>query len=188
MNRQFCRIFLILLLGILLVCLPAQAAHAGQSGPSSLMNDHGSQVNVSSELSASTSAGSVGKGYGSDIGSSGSSPVPVQPDLAVKTSSGAQDRSGITDKSTQSKPVNANAGSSPLSGSSGDFSGRSYIGNTGRADAGLVMGSSQGTGAENYGASPDNPGQFKGSGGLASMLVSPGGVALARSASGNENG
>ena len=55
MNGEFGRIFLILALGILIVCLPAQAAHAGQAGSSSPMSDHGAQVNLSSGSSAGTS-------------------------------------------------------------------------------------------------------------------------------------
>jgi hypothetical protein len=188
MNRQVCRIFLILSLGILFVCLPAQAAHAGQSGPSSSMSDHGAQINISSGLSATNSMGSGEKAYGTDADSSVSSPLLVQPDPEMITSHGAQDRPGTTDKSTQIGPVNTNAGSSSLSGQAGDSSGRSDISNNGRADAGRDTGPPKGTGGENAAGSPDAQGQFKGSGRLAGMMVSPGGVAAARSAAGSENG
>jgi hypothetical protein len=187
MNGQFCRIFLILSLAMLVICLPAQAAHAGQSGSSSSMSDHNAQGNVSSGLSATNSLGSGEKASGIDTGSSVSSQSLVQPGPEVMTSNEAQDRPGTTDKSTQTRPVNTNTGSSPSSGPSGDSSGRSDVGSNGRADAAGGTGSSQGTGGENAAGTPEAPGQNKESGRLAGMMISPMSAAAARSASGSEN-
>ena len=173
MKGQFCRIFLILSLAILVVCLPAQAAHAGQAGSSSPMSDHGAQVNVSSGLSAGTSPESVGKASGIDTGSSVSSQSLVQTGPEVTASGKAQDSPGTTDKSTQSGPVNTKTGSSPSAGLSGDNAGRSDLGNNGRAEAAGDMGSPQGTGGENAAGIPDAQGQSKESGRLAGMMVSP---------------
>jgi len=86
MKGQLCRIFLFLSLAILVICLPAQAAHAGQSGLSSPMSDDGAQVparsgtpdksmqtgslntNAASSLLSDPSADSSGS---SDLGTTG---------------------------------------------------------------------------------------------------------------------
>ncbi|MCK9591301.1 MAG: winged helix-turn-helix transcriptional regulator [Methanoregula sp.] len=187
MNRQFCRIFLILSLAILVVCLPAQAAHASQAGSSSPMSDHGAQVNVSSGLSAGTPSESVGKAPVIDTGSSVSSQSLVQAGPDGIISSKTQDRQGTTDKSTQASPVNTQAGSSPSSGQSGDSSGQSDIRSNGRAEAAGGKGSPQRTEGGNAAGIPDAQGQSKESGRLAGMIVSPGGAVVARSVYGGEN-
>ena len=187
MNGQFCRIFLFLSLAMLVICLPAQAVHAGQSGSSSPMSDHGAQGNVSSGLSATNSLGSGEKASGIDTGWSVSSQSLVQPVPEVMTSHEAQDHPGTTDKSTQTRPLNTNAGSSPSSGPSGDTSGRSDISNNGRGDVAKNSGSSQGPGGENAAGTPEAQGQNKESGRLAGMMISPISAAVARSASGSEN-
>ena len=117
MNGEFGRIFLILALGILIVCLPAQAAHAGQAGSSSPMTDHSAHVNVSSGLSAGSSPDFVGKVSGIDTGSYVSSQSFVQTGPEVTTSGKAQDRPSSIDTSPQSGAVTAKTGSSPSSGS-----------------------------------------------------------------------
>ena len=186
MNGEFGRIFLILALGILIVCLPAQAAHAGQAGSSSPMSDHGAQVNLSSGSSAGISSDSVGKASGIDTSSSACSQSFVQTGPEVTASGNAQERLSSIDTSSQSGPVNAKTGSSPSSAQSGASSGRSDLGNNGRAEATGDMGSpprSQGEGAAGI---PDAQEQSKESGRLAGMMVSPGGAVVARSASGSE--
>ncbi len=105
---------MILSLGILIVCLPAQAAHTGQSGLSSPMSDHGAQVTVSSGLSTGISPESVGKVSDIDIGSSVSSQSPVQVGSEEMISGKAQDRPVTTDKIRQVGQVNTIAGSSSL--------------------------------------------------------------------------
>jgi predicted ArsR family transcriptional regulator len=187
MKRQVCRIFLILALGILIVCLPAQAAHAGQAGSSSPMSDHGAEANVSSEPSAGTSSDSFGKASGIDTGSYVSSLSFVQTGPDVTASGKALDSPGTADKSSQSGPVNAKTGSSPPSAQSGAYSGRSDLGFNGRAEAAGDMGSpqrSQGGGAAGI---PYALGQSKESGRLAGMMFSPMSVAAARSGSEGEN-
>ena len=145
MNRQFCRVFLILSLAILVICLPAQAAHAGQSGPSLSIPSQGVQGNISSGLSVTNSQVSVEKAPGIDTGTSVSSQSLVQAGPDVMTSGKTEDRPSITDKSTQTMAVNTKAGSSPSSGPSGDSSGRSDPSPDARADAAGGTGSSQGT-------------------------------------------
>jgi Winged helix-turn-helix DNA-binding len=188
MNRHICRIFLVLSLGILIVCLPAQAAHAGQAGSSSPMSDHGAKVNASSGLSAVTSSDSVGKAPGIDTGNSASSQSLVLTGPEVIAPGKPLNSPDTIDKSTQSGPVNTNAGSSPSWGQSGDSSGRSDLGNNGRAESAGDMGSSQRTGGENAAGIPDAQEQPKESGRLAGMMVSPGGGVVARSAPGSETG
>ena len=186
MKGQFCRIFLFLSVAMLVMCLPAQAAHAGQSGSSSPVSDLGAKGNVSSVLSATNSLGSGEKVSGVDTGSSVSSQSLVQPDPYVMTSHEAQDRPGTTDTSTQTRTVNTNAGPSPSSGPLGDSSGRSDVGNNGRADAAGGTGSLQGTGGEKAVGMPDAQGQNKEPERLAGMMVSPGGIAVSRSVSVSE--
>jgi len=161
MNGEFGRIVLILALGILIVCLPAQAAHAGQAGSSSPLSDHGAQVTSSQSF--------------------------VQTGSEVTASGKALDRPGTTDKSSQSGPVNAKTGSSPLSAQSGASSGRSDLGNNGRAEAAGDIGSLQRSQGEGAAGIPDAQGQSKESGRLAGIMFSPMSVAAARSASGGEN-
>ena len=151
------------------------------------MSDHGAQGNVSSGLSATNSLGSGEKASGIDTGWSVSSQSLVQPVPEVMTSHEAQDHPGTTDKSTQTRPLNTNAGSSPSSGPSGDTSGRSDISNNGRGDVAKNSGSSQGPGGENAAGTPEAQGQNKESGRLAGMMISPISAAVARSASGSEN-
>jgi len=112
MNGEFGRIFLILSLGILIVCLPAQAAHAGQAGSSSPLSDHGAQVNLSSGSSTGSPPDSVGKVSGIHTGSSVSSQSFVQTGPEVTASGKALDSPGTADESSQSGPVNAKTGSS----------------------------------------------------------------------------
>ena len=161
MNGEFGRIVLILALSILIVCLPAQAAHAGQAGSSSPLSDHGAQVTSSQSF--------------------------VQTGSEVTASGKALDRPGTTDKSSQSGPVNAKTGSSPLSAQSGASSGRSDLGNNGRAEAAGDIGSLQRSQGEGAAGIPDAQGQSKESGRLAGIMFSPMSVAAARSASGGEN-
>ena len=115
MNGEFGRIVLILALGILIVCLPAQAAHAGQAGSSSPMSERTAQANVSSGSFAGTSSDFFGKTSGIDTGSSISSQSFVQTGPEVTASVKAQDRSSSIDKSTQSMMVNAKSGPSTSS-------------------------------------------------------------------------
>ena len=63
---------------------------------------------------------------------------------------------------------------------SGDYSGRSDLGNNGRAEAAGDMGSPQRSGGENAAGIPDAQGQSRESGRLAGMMVSPGGAVVAR--------
>jgi hypothetical protein len=151
------------------------------------MSDHGAQGNVSSGLSATNSLGSGEKAPGIDTGSSVSSQSPDQAGPEAMISGKAQERPGTTDRSTQAGPVNTNAGSSPSSGPSADFSGRSDLSTNARAGAAQHTGTSQGTGGENAVRTPDAQGQSRESGRLAGMMVSPGGVAVVRSASGSGN-
>ena len=151
------------------------------------MSDHGAQVNVSSGLSATNSLGSGEKAPGIDTGSSVSSQSPDQAGPEVMISGKTRERPGTIDKSTQAVPENTNAGSSPSSGLSADFSGRSDLSTNARAGAAQNTGPSQGTGGENAVRTPDAQGQFRESGRLAGMMISPGGVAVARSASGSGN-
>jgi len=102
MNREFGRIVLILALGILIVCLPAQAAHAGQAGSSSPMSDHGAEVNVSSGSFAGTFTDSLRKASGIDTGSSAFSQSFVQTGPEVTAFGKAQDRPSSIDRSSQS--------------------------------------------------------------------------------------
>ena len=187
MNREFCRVFLILLMAILVVCLPAQAAHTGQSAPSSPMTAQGAQGNVSSELSAKNSLGSGEKAPVIDTGTSVSSQSLVQAGPDVMTPGKAQIRPGTTDKNTRAVPVNTKAGSSPSSGPSGDSSGRSDLSPNNRVDAAGGTGSSQGTGGQNAAEIPDARGQSRELGKQAGMMVVPLSAAAARSAPGSEN-
>ena len=186
MNGEFSRIFLILAMGILIVCLPAQAAHAGQAGSSSPINDHGAQVNLTSGSSAGSSPDFVGKASGIDTSSSASSQALVQTRSVVTASAKAQDSPGTAEKSTQSESVNTNAGSSPLTGLSGNNAGRSDLDNNGRAEA-AGMDSPQRTGRENAAGNPDAQKESKESGRLAGMMFSPMSVAAASSGSKGEN-
>jgi hypothetical protein len=77
-NRQINRIILVLVMGTLFISLPAQAAHAGQSGSSLPVTHQNTVVNDSPVLPATNSPLSVEKVYGTDSGSSVSLPVPVQ--------------------------------------------------------------------------------------------------------------
>jgi len=187
MNGEFGRIFLILALGILIVCLPAQAAHAGQAGSSSPTSDHGVEANVSLRPSAGTSSDSLGKASGIDTGSSASSKSFVQTGPEVIASDKAQDRPYSIDKSTQSGMVNAKTGSYPSSAQSGACSGQSDPGNNGRAEAAGDMRSSPRSQGEGAAGIPDLHGQSKESGRLAGMVFSPMSVAAVRSGSGGEN-
>ncbi len=136
---------MILSLGILIVCLPAQAAHTGQSGLSSPMSDHGAQVTVTSGLSTGTPTESVGKVSDIDNGSSVSSQSPVQVGSGEMISGKAQDRPVTTAKIPQVGQVNTIAGSSSQSGQSGDNSGQSDIIYNGPADVAGRTGSPQGS-------------------------------------------
>ena len=172
---------------MLVIFLPAQAAHTGQSGSSSMVSDHGVQVNVSSELSAGFSSASVGKAPGTATGTSVSSQSPVQAGPDVMTPGNAQDRPGTTGTSTKAGPVNTKAGSSPSSGLSGDSSGRPDPSTNVRTDAAKNTVSPQGTGGETAARTPDAQGQPGDSGRPAGMMVSPMSAAAARSASGSGN-
>ncbi len=188
MNGEFGRVILILALGILIVCLPAQAAHASQTGSSSPMTDHSAQGNVSfSGSSIGTSSDSFGKASGIDTGSSATSQLFAQTGPELTTSGKALDRSSSIDKSTQSGTVNVKTGSSPSSAQSGASSGRSDLGNNGRAESAGDLGSPQRSQGEGAAGTPDAKGQSKESGRLAGMMVSPGGAVVARSVYGGEN-
>ena len=177
MKGQLCRIFLFLSLAILAVCLPAQAAHAVQSGLSSPMNDHDTQVNIiSSGLSAGITPESVGKALEINIGSSALSQSLVQPARQETISGKDQDRSGATDKSATNRLVNTKTVSSPSSGLSGDISDRSDLGSNERTDAAGGTGSPQETEEENAASTPYAQERSKESGRLAGMMISPGGV------------
>ncbi len=69
---------------------------------------------------------------------------------------------------------------------SGAYSGRSDLGNNGRAEAAGDMGSPPRSRGEGTAANPDAQEQSKESGRFAGMMVSPGGAVVARSASGSE--
>ena len=187
MNGQFFRLFLFLSLAILVICLPAQAAHAGQSGSSSPVSDSDARFTVSSGFSATNPLESGEKASGMDNDRSVASQTLVQPGPSVMPSHEAQDPPDTSDKSMQTNPVNTNPGSSPSPGSSGDSSGRSDVGNSGRTDAAGGTGYYQGTGGENAAGIPNAQGQSRESRGLAGMMISPMSAAAARSASGSEN-
>ena len=178
---------MILAWGILIVCLPAQAAHAGQTGSSSPMSDHGAQGNLSSGSPAGSSPDFVGKASGINTGSGASSQSFMQTGSVVTASGKVQDLPSSIDKSPQPGPVNAKTGSSSSSAQSGPSSDRSDLGNKGRAEAAGDIGSPQRPQGEGAASIPDAQGQFKESGRLAGMMFSPMSVAAARSGSGGEN-
>jgi DNA-binding Lrp family transcriptional regulator len=188
MKGMFCRIFVFLSLAIFVVCMPAQAAHTVQSGISSPINDHDTQVNIiSSGLSAGITPESVGKASEINSGSSTLSQSLVQAAREGTISGKDQDRSGTTDKSIQAKLVNTKTASSPSSGLSGDISDRSDPGNNKRTDAAGGTGSPQESEGGNAASTPYAQERSKESGGLAGMMILPGGIAITRSAFGNEN-
>ncbi len=179
MKGQLCRAFLVLSLAILVVSLPAQAAHGGQAGSSSPIGDHGTTVNVSSGLSAGSSPEYAEKAPGTDAGS-------ISPQSFVRTGPGvtasgnARDSPGTPDKSMEPKTASSLAGSSPTAGLPGDTAGRSDLSDNER-DAAGGMGSPQGTGRDAAGI-PDARGQSKEPGRLAGIMVAQGGAFVARSA------
>ena len=185
MNGQFFRVFLFLSLAILVICLPAQAAHAGQSGSSSPVSDSDARFTVSSGFSATNPLESGEKASGVDNDRSVASQTLVQPGPEVMSSH--EDRPGTTDTSTQTRPENTPTLSSLSSGPSADSSGRSDIRNNARTDAAGSPESYQGTGGENAAGIPNALGQSRESRGLAGMMISPMSEAAARSASGSEN-
>jgi predicted ArsR family transcriptional regulator len=187
MNRQICRVFLILVLAILVVCLPAQAARAGQSGPSLPITTPGAQGAVSSGFSAANSLESMMNESGTDTAPGVSSQSLVQAGPDVMTSGKAQVRPGTTDMGSQTVPANTKAGSAPSSGPSGDSSGRSDPSPDARAVASGGTGSSQGVVGKNTAGIPHDQGQSGEPGRLAGMVVSPMNAAAARSASGSGN-
>jgi predicted transcriptional regulator len=186
MKGEFGRIFLILALGILIVCLPVQAAHAGQAGSTSPRSDPGTQVTLSSGSSAGTSSDSVEKVSGLYTVRSAPSQSFVQTGPEEITPGKAQDRPSSTDKSSQSGPVNAKTGSFPSSAPSGAYSGRSDPGNNGRTYTAGDLGSPLITGGRIAAGTSGAQGQSKESGRLAGMMFSPLSAAAARLGSGGE--
>ena len=187
MNGQFSRLFLTLLLAVLIVCLPAQAAHGGQAGYSSLVNDHDAWVNVSLGMPSGASSVSGSKVSGIDTSSSVSSLSFVQTGPEVTASGKAQDSPGTSDETIQSAPVNINAGSSSPPGLSGDNSDRSDPGNNGHADSERDTVTAGGNGGENAASTPGGQGQSQESGRVVGMRVSSMSAAASRSAYGSEN-
>ena len=187
MKGEFGRIFLILALGILIVCMPVQAAHAGQDGSISPRSDPGTQVILSSGSSAGTSSDSVEKLPGLYTVSSAPLQSFVQTGPEVAASGKALVSPGTADKSSQSGPVNAKSGSSSPSAQSGAYSGRSDPGNNGRTETAGNMGTPQRSQGEGAAGMSDAPGQSKESGRLAGMMFSPMSAAAARLGSGGVN-
>jgi predicted ArsR family transcriptional regulator len=185
MNRQLCRGILLLLLGILIVCLPAQAAQAGQSGPSSPISDQGARANVSSGLSAVNTPQNEGNLPGINSDNNVQSPSSVLSGPELMTSRTPRDTTG---KSTQPGPVNTVKSNSPGTVPSGDSSDRSDFRKSGSADAGPSTGSPREAGGENVRRSPQTTEQAAGSGRLAGMMLSLSSMGAARSSPVNENG
>ena len=187
MKGKFCRVFLILSLAILVVSLPAQAAHGGQAGSSSPVSDHGTQVNVSSGLSAGTSPEYAGEAPGIDTGRSISSQSFARTGPEVTASGTARDSPGTPSKSMEPGSASSMAKSSPPAGLPGDTAGRSDPGNNERAETAGGTGSSRGTGGDAAGV-PDARGQSQEPGRLAGMMAAQGGAVVARSAYGSGTG
>jgi len=185
MNRQISRIFLVLVMGILVIAIPAQAAHASQSGSSLPVTHQNTGVNVSPVLPATNSPLSVEKVYGTDSGSSVSLPLPVQQSPVVINSRGAQESPATIDQGTQAGPVNTNRVSSPLPGTSAGSFSQSGTGNNTRPDAAGGIGSPDRTSGENAAGTPEVQGQSRESGRPATISPVTGGVA--GSASGSRN-
>jgi DNA-binding transcriptional ArsR family regulator len=187
MKGQLCRVFLVLSLAILVVSLPAQAAHGGQDGSSSPMSDPGDQVNVSSGWSAGSSPEYAGEVPGTVAVSSSSSPSFARSGPDTKAPDEAQDSPGTPDKSMQSGTTGSLAGSSLPAGLPGVTAGRSDAGNNEHAETAGGMGSPEGTGGDAAGI-PDDRGQSREPGRLAGMMAAQGGAVVARSAYGSETG
>ncbi|HJX56997.1 MAG TPA: hypothetical protein VJ350_09230, partial [Methanoregula sp.] len=176
MKGQLCRVFLVLSLAMLVVSLPAQAAHAGQAGSSSPMSNPGAQVNVSSGLSAGISPEYAGEAPGTDAsrGSSSYSFARTGPDM---TASGqTRDSPGTPDTIMQTGTASSRAGASPQAGPPGDDAGRFDPGNNEHAETAGGTGSPEGTGGENAAGIPDAQGQSRESGRLAGMMAAQGGA------------
>jgi len=178
MNRQICRIFLFLSLAVLFVCLPAQAAHISHAGPS--------LPTVSSEFPAEATPESLTKASEVITGRSVSSPSLVQGGADAVTSGKAPAGPDPIDKSTQTGQGNTDSASSPRSDPFADSHGRSDPSTTGSADGRRDPGSPQEPEREPSGGIPDSSGQFKGTGLMAGMMMSPGGTAIPGPAMGSE--
>jgi len=188
MKGQLCRVFLVLSLAMLVVSLPAQAAHGGQAGSSSPPGDHGIPVNVFSGLSAGSSPEYAGEAPGTDIGSSSSSPSfdRTGPDLTAPDK--AKDSPGTPDTGMQPGTTSSMSGSSLPAGLSGNNAGRVDPGNNERSETAGGTGSPEGTGRENTAGIPDDRGQTREPGRLAGMMAAQGGAVVARSAYGSGTG
>jgi DNA-binding MarR family transcriptional regulator len=183
MNGQSCWRFLILSLGILLVCLPAQAAHAVQSGPSLSMSDHGAGINnVTPGLSAVNSPHIQGIAPANDAGTITAS-SSAQPTPDGKTHGREEIQSDTITGNIQSRSANTGAGSTSLSGPSQDSSGRPDS-----TDLERGGGSPQPTSWENAAGTSDSRGQNQAMGLMAGVLVSPGSAGSARTTTGSEGG
>jgi predicted ArsR family transcriptional regulator len=172
-------------LGILIVCLPAQAAHAGQSGPSSPISDYGARADVSSGLSAANTPLSDGGVPGIDSSHTVQSPSSVPTGPESMTSRTPQDATG---KSTLPGLVNTGNSYSPDTVPSGDSSDRSDFRKSGSADTGQSTGSAEEKGGANAGRSPQTQEQAPGSGRIAGMMLSLSSMGAVGSSPVNENG
>jgi len=187
MKGQLCRVFLVLSLAILVISLPAQAAHGDQAGSSSLQSDYGIQVNVSSGGSAGISPESAGEAPGTDAGRSSSLLSFARSGAEVTAPGTARDSPGTIDQSMQPGTAGSMAGSSPMAGLPGNTAGRSDLSDNERTEAAGGMGSPRGTGGDAAGV-PDARGQSGEPGRLAGMMVSYGGAVVAQSAYGSGTG
>jgi len=168
----------ILSLGILFVCLPAQAAHTGQSGPSSSLNDQGSG------LSAVDSRGYEENEPVTDCGSGVSSRSPVPEVMMSLTAKEQKDSSA---EGAQSRTVTPDAGYSFFPNPGEHSLGSDSVDNV-RAGPEQDTGFPQGNRGDTTAGHPDAQVQSKGIGLLAGLVVSPGSAAATRSASGSEKG
>jgi hypothetical protein len=187
MKGYRCLTLVFLLLAILVLCLPAQASHGSQSVVSSPMNELGAEASRSIVLPDGTTTEYPGKAFGIDTGSSVSSPSVVQGEPEVTTLGNAQSRPETVDKTEPVMQMNTITGSLPLTGLSGDRSGKSVTSNNGGTVNGRDTGSPMETGRENTAGIPDMQGQSKESGRMADMILSSIGIAVGQSGSTNDN-
>jgi hypothetical protein len=181
MKRLSGRIFLLVLV-ILVISLPAQAAHAGQSGSSSPVIDQNARGNVSAGLPDTNSPLYEGSLYATGAAGSASPPLPVQAVPGSMNAGGMQDSPPTTGTETQAGPVNTNTGSSRMPDTPAGSPGRSDPGTTARADTAGGTGSPPGTGGENAARTPDAQGPSRDPGRTTGM-TSPWGAVGAGSAS-----
>lgn len=174
MNRQFWWRSLILLLGILIVCLPADAAHGSQSGPSA-------------GFSAGSSPGFPGDAAGNYNGRSGTSPQSVQAGQGTETGNYGANwyRQGTSASGMQAGTGPADPGISTVTGQHGDSSGHLDAGNNLETGSVRGGGSPQGTGSGNMAGTPGGRGVSHVPGILAGMAVIRGGMGSTHSVPGS---